>query len=206
MQRGFQTYEAWSLVSARRLLPSVQPSVILLDLELEEEDGYEFLIEAVAARIPTIVVSSRETASERVRSLMLGAADYVVKPADFDELALRIERAERLGAVAQPIMSLVESGKFRVDLVSRRIVTNEASSEPLSPHEFQLLLLMLQCRGRTVTREEIAANVLGRVSLVEGRSIDVLVSKLRKKLDALGGGHLIETNRGHGYRLTTSDK
>ena len=66
-QRGFQTYEAWSLASARRLLPSVQPSVILLDLELEEEDGYEFLIEAVAARI-------RQSSSPHVRPLPRGCA------------------------------------------------------------------------------------------------------------------------------------
>lgn len=205
-QRGFQIYEAWSLASARRLLPSVHPSVILLDLGLEGEDGYEFLIESVAARIPTIIVSARERASERVRSLMLGAADYVVKPADFDELVLRIQRAERLGAATQPVMSLVESGKFRIDLVNRRIMADEGATDPLSPHEFQLVLLMVQWRGRTVTREEIATSVLGRVSLAEGRSIDVLVSKLRKKLETVGGGHLIETDRGQGYRLTTIEK
>lgn len=200
-ERGFKTYEAWSLQSARRLLPSVQPSVMLLDLVLEDEDGYELLHDAVSSGCPTIVVSSREKSTERVRCLMLGAADYLVKPVDFDELILRIQQADKLNTISQPVVKLIENEEYSIDLVNRRIKGKSASTEVLSSREFQLLLLFVEARGRTVSREEIASHVLGRPSLVAGRSVDVLVSKLRGKLETIGGGRLIETVRSVGYRI-----
>lgn len=199
--RGYEIYEAWSLASARRMLPSVQPSVVLLDLELDGEDGYELLKESRDGRA-VIVVSAREKAEERVRCLALGAADYIVKPIDFDELVLRIERAERLQAPRESSILLMAAGDVRFDLVSRRISGRDKESDPLSPAEARLLRLLAEAKGRAIPREEIARDVLGRQTLVEGRSIDVMVSKMRRKLDAVGAGRLIQSVRGLGYRLS----
>lgn len=199
--RGYEIYEAWSLASARRMLPSVQPSVVLLDLELDGEDGYELLKESRDGRA-VIVVSAREKAEERVRCLTLGAADYIVKPIDFDELVLRIERAERLQAPRESSILLMAAGDVRFDLVSRRISGRDKESDPLSPAEARLLRLLAEAKGRAIPREEIARDVLGRQTLVEGRSIDVMVSKMRRKLDAVGAGRLIQSVRGLGYRLS----
>lgn len=199
--RGYEVYEAWSLRSARRMLPSVQPSVVLLDLELDGEDGHELLNESRNGRA-VIVVSAREKSEERVRCLTLGAADYIVKPIDFDELVLRIERAEKLQAPRNSSIVLMASGDVRFDLVSRRISSRNRESDPLSPAEARLLRLLAEAKGRTIPREEIARDVLGRQSLVEGRSVDVLVSKMRRKMETVGAGRLLQSVRGLGYRLS----
>lgn len=199
--RGYEIYEAWSLTSARRMLPSVQPSVVLLDLELDGEDGHELLNESRNGRA-VIVVSAREKPEERVRCLTLGAADYIVKPIDFDELVLRIERAEKLQAPRNSSIVLMASGDVRFDLVSRRISGRNRESDPLSPAEARLLRLLAEAKGRTIPREEIARDVLGRQSLVEGRSVDVLVSKMRRKMESVGAGRLLQSVRGLGYRLS----
>lgn len=199
--RGFPVYEAWSVTSARQILPSVQPKIMLLDLELDGDDGYVLLEEAVAADIAVVVISARDGAGERVRCLTMGAADYIVKPVDIEELVLRMRRAEKLQAAAQSLAPIIEFESFSADLVNRSIVPRNGPSQELSPAEFRLLRMLLVSRGRTITREEIAREVLGKTCVLEGRSVDVLVSKLRRKLDPEGRNPVIWSVRGQGYRL-----
>lgn len=206
-QRGIEVFEAWSLSSARLLISSVRPSVLLLDLSLEDEDGYDLLSEAAADGLPTIVVSAREMPSERVKSLTMGAADYVVKPVDYDELSLRIQRAEKLRpTVHANTISTTSIDGLTLDLVNRTVVYNGKESDVLSPNEFSLVLHLLDAGGRILSREEVATNVLGRASLAEGRSVDVLVFKVRRKMEGVCAGDLIETVRGSGYRLSNAGR
>lgn len=200
--RGFETYEAWSLDSARRLIPSVKPTMMLLDLGLGDEDGYELLQEAVASHIATVVISAREKSEERVRSLTLGASDYLVKPIDLDELVLRMQRAEKLQSKSEPRMPVDSSNALSLDLMNRTVVSEQGVSKNLTPKEFSLLVLLLKSPGKTLTRNDIASDVLGNPSLVNGRSVDVLVSSLRRKLETIGGDYLIQTVRGSGYRFS----
>lgn len=206
-EQTYEVYEAWSVASARRLLPSVKPKFMLLDLGLEDGDGYSLLKEAAGSDMAVIVISAREGADDRVTSLEMGAADYMVKPIDLRELMLRMKRLEKSSVGATGFASSVDCGTFVFDLVKRTIV-RDGEEVPLSPSEFMLMRMFIESEGGVVTRETISKDVLGNEGQGNSRSADVLVSRLRLKLDPSGRKRTISSIRGVGYRFwgrTTDD-
>lgn len=99
-------------------------------------------------------------------------------------------------------MPVDSSNALSLDLMNRTVVSEQGVSKNLTPKEFSLLVLLLKSPGKTLTRNDIASDVLGNPSLVNGRSVDVLVSSLRRKLETIGGDYLIQTVRGSGYRFS----
>jgi two-component system OmpR family response regulator len=204
-KNNYEVYEAWSLASARRLLPSVQPAMMLLDLQLEDGEGYSLLSEYADQDMSILVISAREDVGDRVASLELGAEDYMVKPIDLRELLLRMRRIERLAAT-KTYGSMIDFGSFILDLVNRRIVRSGSPDVTLSHSEFLLARILAEADGKILTRETIARRVLGKAQVESSRAVDVLVSKLRKKLDPTGQASLIWSVRGEGYRFALERK
>ncbi|MDB5570436.1 MAG: response regulator transcription factor [Hyphomicrobiales bacterium] len=204
-KNNYEVFEAWSLASARRLLPSVQPTMMLLDLQLEDGDGYSLLREYSDQDMSILVISAREEVGDRVISLELGAEDYMVKPIDLRELLLRMRRIERLAATKN-YGSMIDFGSFILDLVNRKIVRNGFPDVTLSHSEFLLARILMEADGKILTRETIARRVLGKANVASSRAVDVLVSKLRKKLDPTGQSSLIWSVRGEGYRFALERK
>lgn len=204
-KNNYEVYEAWSLASARRLLPSVQPNLMLLDLQLEDGDGYSLLREYADRDLSILVISAREEVGDRVISLELGAEDYMVKPIDLRELLLRMRRIERLAA-SRNYGSIIDFGSFVLDLVNRKIVRPGYPEVSLSHSEFLLARILMEADGKILTRDTIARRVLGKSNVASSRAVDVLVSKLRKKLDPTGQSSLIWSVRGEGYRFALERK
>ena len=182
-----------------------QADVCVLDLMLPELDGWE-IIEAVRKEgigTPIVVVSARGSEQDRVRTLELGADDYVVKPFSMEELVARVRAAARRGA--RPLVpergDVIEIEELRIDpSVVQAFVDRE--SMDLTPTEFRLLHMLANERGRVVTRDELLQTLWGRQHTYRDRTVDVFVRKLREKIDRSAPRHtFIQTRYGVGYRF-----
>jgi DNA-binding response OmpR family regulator len=170
--------------------------LMVLDLGLPKLSGMEVL-EALrdrGSRLPVLVLTARDTLSDRVRALDAGADDYLSKPFDLEELCARA-RALRRRAQGRASPKLV-LGDLVLDPAAHS-VTRAGSPVALSAGEFTLLSLLLEQAGRVVSRERMEQTLYGWVKEVDSNTIEVYVHHLRKKL----GSDLIRTVRGVGYRV-----
>ena len=176
--------------------------VVLLDLMLPGRDGFE-VCAAVRERsdVPIIMVTARGSDDERVAGLELGADDYLAKPFNPRELLARIHalvRRER-GQIGPPVRTL-EVGALQLD-AGRMQASLAGVALELTSHEFHLLYALAEHAGRPLSRERLLDRLhAGGAEEAFERSIDVHVSRLRRKLGSSG---LLRTIRGQGYMLTS---
>ncbi|WP_406467897.1 response regulator transcription factor [Streptomyces sp. NBC_01594] len=204
-RHGFQVVHARSGEEAlMALLPAgTEPfGVVLLDLGLPDQDGYE-----VCGKIrkrtstPVIMVTARADVRSRIHGLNLGADDYVVKPYDTGELLARIHAVSRRKSAGEdPVPTPVAAlrlGHVHIELPTRR-VSVDGTEVQLTRKEFDLLALLAQRPGVVFRREQIISEVWRTSWEGTGRTLEVHVASLRSKLRLPA---LIETVRGVGYRL-----
>ncbi|MER7174750.1 response regulator transcription factor [Streptomyces mesophilus] len=203
-RHGFDVVHARNGEEAlRALLPTDKPpfGVVLLDLGLPDQDGYE-----VCGKIrkrsatPVIMVTARGDIRSRIHGLNLGADDYVVKPYDTGELLARIHAVSRRTTQDDstgPIETGITLGDVHVELPTRK-VTVSGEDVQLTRKEFDLLALLAQRPGVVFRREQIISEVWQTSWEGTGRTLEVHVASLRSKLRMPA---LIETVRGVGYRL-----
>lgn len=171
--------------------------VVLLDLGLPDGDGLEVLKSLRQVNdVPVIILSARGHEADRVIGLEFGADDYVVKPFSVREVSARIRAISRRRR-AEPTS---RSDRLVVDRARRRVLVD---GEPvdLTAKEFDLLAVLAEEPGRVVPRQELLSRVWDPVWHGSGKTLDVHVSGLRRKLGDVG---LIETVRGVGYRVVES--
>ncbi len=168
--------------------------VVLLDLGLPDGDGLDVLRELRrTSDVPVIIATARGDETDRIVGLELGADDYVVKPFSVRELAARVRAVSR----RRRVESSLETGRLVVDR-NRHVVTVDGVVIELTAKEFDLLAVLAEEPGRAVTRQELFSRVWDPVWIGTGKTLDVHIASLRKKL---GQAELIETVRGVGYRL-----
>ncbi|MDP1876804.1 MAG: response regulator transcription factor [Actinomycetota bacterium] len=168
--------------------------VVLLDLGLPDGDGLDVLRDLRrVSDVPVIVATARGDEADRIVGLELGADDYVVKPYSVRELAARVRAVARRRRVEAPL----ETGRLVVDR-KRRVVTLDGTAVDLTAKEFDLLAVLAEEPGRAVPRQELFSRVWDPVWVGTGKTLDVHIATLRKKL---GDASLVETVRGVGYRL-----
>ena len=168
--------------------------VVLLDLGLPDDDGLNVLRNVRSTTdIPIIIVTARGDETDRVVGLELGADDYVVKPFSVRELSARIRAVSRRRRVEPSL----DSGRVTVDR-SRRQAACDGKPLDLTAKEFDLLAVLAEEPGRVVPRQELLSRIWDPVWHGTGKTLDVHVSSLRRKL---GDAALVETVRGVGYRL-----
>jgi two-component system, OmpR family, response regulator len=181
--------------------------LVVLDLMLPGADGLT-LAQALRAssRIPIIMLTAHCTPADRVVGLEMGADDYIGKPFEPRELVARIKTvlrrvgAPNAAAPAELAGSRVHFDGWQLDREARRLQSPRGLIVPLSNAEFHLLNAFLRAPRRVVSRDQLMAQARGRPDEVIGRSIDLLVSRLRHKLlDAPDAAELIKTVRGAGY-------
>jgi two-component system response regulator MtrA len=184
----------------RRIHPGEQPDValVILDLMLPGAYGMDILKDLRAcSEIPLLVLSARNDTLEKVRALQLGADDYMTKPFWPEELVERVRARLRRPALQRD--SAVEIGALRVDLGLRDVRVGGKPIE-LTRVEFDLLAALARRPGAAITRQWLVEHVLDPERDGNERTLDVHVSRLRKKL---GRGPFVETVWGIGYRLVT---
>jgi len=178
-----------------------QPDIVLLDVMLPGLDGFAVLgaIRAIDPGLPVIMVTARGEVADRVRGLDLGATDYLVKPFAFAELAARVRAHLRTAAGREARADTLESGRIRLDLLSRR-ASVDGVEVTLSTREFALLGYLLRHPGQVLSRQQILDAVWGFAHDPRSNVVDVYVGYLRAKLDGEGPS-VIDTVRGMGYRF-----
>ena len=174
--------------------------LLVLDVMLPGINGFEVLRRLRAtSRMPVLLLTARGEDVDRILGLELGADDYLPKPFNPRELVARIRailRRTQRGDAKQPVL---QAGGIELDTATRTVRQGGVPVD-LTSVEFGLLEMLLRSAGKVVTREELAETVLGRKFAPFDRSIDMHVSKVRKKLGDTGGSEdLIKTVRGSGY-------
>ncbi len=201
-QEGFSVSEAADAVACRTVLSTVRADVIILDLGLPGMDGLSLARELRAAGNAGLIVATREASHEaRIQALDTGADDYLVKPIHYGELAARIRSVMRR-------RGLLSDGRKRlagwvVDLKARTVLAGELNAG-LTRGEYDVLCRLVEADGKIVTREHLLQVASRRPEDADLRTVDVLVSRLRRKLAVIGDEGLIATAPGFGYRLTKS--
>jgi two-component system copper resistance phosphate regulon response regulator CusR len=199
-ESGMQVETAASGEAASELLRERGPGtfdLLLLDVMLPRSTGWDVLEELRRRgdQTPVIFLTARSAVEERVKGLMLGADDYVIKPFEFSELLARIEAVHRRHSRAANLVV----GVLSLDL-ERRVVECRGVRIEMSPREFELLLALARAKGRVLTRSELLAKVWGMEFDPGTNVVNVLVARLRRRLD-VWAPNLIRTVVGEGYVL-----
>jgi heavy metal response regulator len=174
--------------------------LVILDLMLPKRDGFEVLktLRQQRSQTPVLVLTARDSVSDKVRGLDLGADDYLTKPFAFDEFLARVRALLRRGAGQRaPVFKLDD---LSLDPATRQ-VTRGTRRIVLTAREYALLEYFLRNVGRVLTRPMIAQHVWGLDFDTESNIIDVYVGYLRRKIDGDGERRLLHTVRGAGYML-----
>lgn len=188
---------------------SGQPTLVVLDIMLPGMTGLEVLRRLRSESMtPVLILTARGDDVDRIVGLEIGADDYLAKPFNPRELVARVRailRRSKAGPLATA--AAVTVGDVELD-PGARTVTREGETLELTAVEFSLLEALMRSAGQVVTREYLAQTVLGRRFVAYDRSIDMHVSKLRKKLGPQPGGDAerIKTVRGVGYIYARSSE
>lgn len=178
-----------------------QPSLILLDIMLPDEDGISILKKLKAngttKNIPVIMLTARGTEYDKVLGLDSGADDYIPKPFGMMELVSRIKAVLRRSQPA-PSQDILEAGPISIDINKHQVIA-DGKEVVLTLKEFELLSYLIQNRGFVLSRDKILSRIWGYDIEVETRTVDVHIRTLRQKLGVCG--EMIETVRGVGYRI-----
>ena len=185
---------------------SEAPSLIILDLMLPKMSGLEICkvlkSDAATRHIPVIMLTAKAEEVDKIVGLELGADDYVTKPFSPRELILRINRSLRRGKNDAPAVERLTVGELVLDH-ARHEVTVKKEPVELTATEFKLLALLMERRGRVQGRDRLLNDVWGYESVIDTRTVDTHVRRLREKLGPLAS--YIETVRGVGYRIAEGE-
>jgi len=205
--QGFRVSSAAHGAGMRAIIESDTVDVVLLDLGLPREDGFEltrWLREHWRGAI--IIVTGRGESVDRVVGLELGADDYVTKPFDLRELLARVRSVMRRVAAASPPPRSsgkpihIEFAGFRLDAETRVLIGPAGGEIELTTGEFDLLTIFLEMANRVLSRDQLMERMHGREAGPYDRSIDVQIGRLRRKIEKdPAKPELIKSVRGAGY-------
>ena len=173
----------------------------IVDVMLPYMDGLSLIdaLRAKGVRTPVLILSARRSVDDRVRGLQAGGDDYLTKPFDFAELLARVQALIRR-ATGTPEPTRLVFADLSLDLLTRKVQRGSQSIE-LRPREFALLEYLMRNAGRVVSKTSILSHVWGYNFDPNTNVVDVLVSRLRDRIDKPFPAKLLHTVRGVGYVL-----
>jgi two-component system phosphate regulon response regulator PhoB len=201
-QAGYDISTAADGAEALKKARGLLPELIVLDVMLPEMDGLEVCKalrrDAATARIPIIMLTAKAGEIDRILGLELGADDYVTKPFSPRELVLRIKNVLHRHQQEAARRERLAFGELVIDL-PRHEVTWRAKAIELTATEFRLLTVLAERAGRVQSRDQLLRDVWHYESLIDTRTVDTHMRRLREKLGP-AAKHL-DTVRGVGYRF-----
>jgi DNA-binding response OmpR family regulator len=199
---GFSLITATDGANGIRLAREETPALIILDLMLPKMPGLEVCkvlkTDAAMRGIPVLMLTAKAEEIDRIVGLEFGADDYVTKPFSPRELVLRVNAILRRGKADAAEEKKLAIGQITLDVARHRV---EVAGRPvrLTSVEFKLLSMLMRRHGRVQERDRLLNEVWGYESVIDTRTVDTHVRRLRKKLGKAAGA--IETVRGFGYRI-----
>jgi len=201
-QAGFQVVTAADGASALDKVHKHQPDLIVLDVMMPELDGLEVCKllrkDPATAGIPILMLTAKAAEVDRILGLELGADDYVTKPFSPRELVLRVRKLLARGKPVEARGERMVFGELAID-IPRHLVSWKGKAVELTATEFKLLTTLAERRGRVQSRDQLLRDVWGYESMIDTRTVDTHMRRLREKLGA-AAKHL-DTIRGVGYRF-----
>lgn len=205
-EQGYRVSEAENAETMEQILCEDPAELLLVDINLEGKDGLTITREQRAAsRVGIILLTARDDQVDKIVGLEMGADDYVTKPFDKRELAARVKnllaRIADIGQAPQGAAPVVDFGPWCFDRIRRRLVST-ARTETLTKQEFDVMSALADHPGQTLSRTRLA-ELMGRKAMRSNdRMIDVVVGRLRKKLEKdPANPEWILTEHGKGYHF-----
>lgn len=194
-REGYHTLRAYSGTEALYLLERHRPSLILLDLMMPGLSGEEVL--AKISAIPVIVLSAKAETSDKVKLLLEGAADYITKPFDTQELLARITVQLRSH---RDSLSLYTAGDLELDTLSHQVRVNQQNVK-VTKTEYAILKILMQNPGQVIAKSVILDRISQDTPDCTETSLKIHISNLRKKLREISGKEYIEAVWGIGFKI-----
>lgn len=205
-EEGFKVSTATNAKQALDLLKKLEPDLLILDIMLPDESGFE-VCRTIRAKsnIPILILSAKTDEVDRILGLELGADDYVTKPFSPRELVSRVKALlRRTGTEGQRESNIIKIKDLRIDLESHQVFL-KGKLLYLTNLEFQILVLLARNPGKVFSRLAILNYLWGGRFVGDERTIDVHIHNLREKLEANPQEpKYLSTVRGLGYRLSDS--
>jgi len=198
---GFETRVAGDGDRALEVFEQVQPDLVLLDLMIPRIDGLEVCRRLrTRTEVPILMLTARSGEADKVLGFEIGADDYLTKPFSTAELIARVRALLRRSSPPQTDGPLVR-GALQID-VARMQVERDGARIELTTLEFELLRFLAEHPGRVYSREQLLYQVWGEDRMIDDRSIDSLISRLRRKLEPNPAKpRYVQTVWGAGYRF-----
>jgi len=182
------------------------PQAALIDLGLPDRDGMDLVRQLADKGVAVIVVSARDTTAQKVAALDLGAADYIVKPFDTEELLARLRAALRARSREPANGGLIVLGELSINL-DARMVLRGTKEVRLSPKEYALLELLARNAGRVLTHAQLLKDIWGPAHQSDVEYLRVAIRAIRQKLETdPTRPTLIRNEPGVGYRLIVPER
>lgn len=199
---GYKVIECDNGREGVRLVASVDPELVLLDLGLPDIDGKEVIAQIREwSQIPIIVCSVRNTDEDIIHALSAGADDYITKPFNPDVLLARIHTNLRKAAAHEAGEPTLDNGRIHIDLVRHEVFLDNKKTV-FTPKEYELLRYFLIHRGKMLTHKEILKEVWGVAHMEDMQYLRVYVRQLREKIEPVPTQpSYIITEPGIGYRM-----
>ncbi|CAN2215197.1 OmpR Response regulators consisting of a CheY-like receiver domain and a winged-helix DNA-binding domain [Candidatus Nanopelagicaceae bacterium] len=203
---GFETVAAADAMVAQTMLRTIKPDLLIVDINMPLMDGFEFIerIRGNGNNTPALMLSARGDRADITRGLTLGADDYVTKPFGLEELVLRVRAILRRSQFSEAVPTVLSVGPITLDEESHKVTFNSEVID-LSPTEFRLLHVLLESKGRVLSKSFLLEEVWGINFETETTVVDTYISYLRKKLHR-DGFEGIRTVRGVGFQLQPEKK
>ncbi len=200
---GLKTISASDGESGLRKAREENPDLVILDLMIPKLSGLEVCKnlrkDPATSSLPVIMLTAKADEVDRIVGLELGADDYVTKPFSPRELVLRVNSILRRVTQSSEKIERLNIGELVVDL-GRHEVLVKGEKIILTATEFRLLTVLMERRGRVQSRDRLLNDVWGYESVIDTRTVDTHVRRLREKLGDLAD--YVETIRGVGYRMS----
>jgi two-component system OmpR family response regulator len=203
---GFETVAAADAMVAQTMLRTIKPDLLIVDINMPMMDGFEFIerIRGNGDNTPALMLSARGDRADITRGLTLGADDYVTKPFGLEELVLRVRAILRRSQFTEAASTSLTVGPITLDEATHKVTFNGEVVD-LSPTEFRLLHVLLESKGRVLSKSFLLDEVWGINFETETTVVDTYISYLRKKLHR-DGFEGIRTVRGVGFQLQLEKK
>ncbi|MCT1398273.1 response regulator transcription factor [Paenibacillus sp. p3-SID867] len=189
------------------IFADTKPDLVLLDVNLPKFDGFYWCRQIrTQSHCPIIFISARDSGMDQIMALENGADDYITKPFDMELVLAKIRshlrRAVGAYASGQEDEHTIESAGLII-YPERYVVTYGDESAELTQKEAALLTMLMEKEGRVVSRERLLDLMWEDQHFIDDNTLNVYITRVRRKLRELGAGDLIETVRGAGYRFMT---
>lgn len=198
---GYQVQAARDFTRVLEELLAFDPHLVLLDIGLPGHNGYYWCQELrKRSKVPVVFLSSASDNINIVTAIELGGDDFISKPFDLTVLTAKIQAVLRRAYSLQGGMNLLEYKEALLDLGAESISGPDGRQE-LTKNEFRILQVLMENGGHTVSRGDLMTRLWESESFIDDNTLTVNVSRLRKKLEAVGLGGMLTTKKGLGYQL-----